>query len=322
MFDPILVPLDGSLLAECVIPHVIAVARAFDAKVTLLRVLDKRQAAESPQLFDLLNWQIAKTDAKLYLEKIASRLNESGVQAREVVLEGLAAESIAEFAQSQKMKLIILSSHGHAGLSQWGISSVTQKIIYSAPTSVMLIRARQPVTGELTLREIPYQQIMVPLDGSWRAENVLPTTTLLSRFHKSKIHIVHVVKTPEMARHMPLVREDLELSNRIVARNREEAVRYLDQMRLHSPLADIDLKTHLLTSDNAAAALHELAEREHIDLVALSAHGYSGSNQWPYGGMVNNFILYSKVPLLIVQDLPAKEETTQADVAVRDHTEH
>jgi len=244
------------------------------------------------------------------------------VQAREVVLEGLAAESIAEFAQSQKMKLIILSSHGHAGLSQWGISSVTQKIIYSAPTSVMLIRARQPVTGELTLREIPYQQIMVPLDGSWRAENVLPTTTLLSRFHKSKIHIVHVVKTPEMARHMPLVREDLELSNRIVARNREEAVRYLDQMRLHSPLADIDLKTHLLTSDNAAAALHELAEREHIDLVALSAHGYSGSNQWPYGGMVNNFILYSKVPLLIVQDLPAKEETTQADVAVRDHTEH
>jgi hypothetical protein len=42
---------------------------------------------------------------------------------------------------------------------------------------------------------------------------------------------VHVVKTPEMARHMPLVREDLELSNRIVARNREEAVRYLDQMR-------------------------------------------------------------------------------------------
>jgi nucleotide-binding universal stress UspA family protein len=87
-------------------------------------------------------------------------------------------------------------------------------------------------------------------------------------------------------------------------------------------LTDIDLKTHLLTSDNAAAALHELAEREHIDLVALSAHGYSGSNQWPYGGMVNNFILYSKVPLLIVQDLPAKEETIQADVAVRDHTEH
>ena len=62
----------------------------------------------------------------------------------------------------------------------------------------------------------------------------------------------------------------------------------------------------MLTSDNAAAALHELADKEGIDMVALSAHGYSGNNQWPYGSMVNNFILYSKVPLLIVQDLPDK----------------
>lgn len=322
MFDSILVPLDGSLLAECVLPHAVAVARAFDAKITLMRVLDKRQGAESAQLFDLLNWQIAKTDAKLYLEKISARLKESGAQTQEVVLEGLVAESITEFAQSHKMKLIVLSSHGHTGLSQWGISSTTQKIIFSASSSVILVRAHLPVTGELTLKEKPYRQIMVPLDGSWRAENVLPSTTLLSRFHQSKIHIVHVVKPPEMARHMPLVREDLELSNRIVARNREEAVRYLDQMRSHSPLAEIDLKTHLLTSDNAAAVLHELVEREHIDLVALSAHGYSGNNQWPYGSMVNNFILYSKVPLLIVQDLPAKEETTQADVTVREHTTH
>ncbi len=322
MFDPILVPLDGSLLAECVLPHVIAFAQAFGAKVTLLRVMDKRQAGETGQMFDLLNWQIAKTDARLYLEKISARLKQAGVQTNEVVLEGLVAESITEFSQNQSMKLIFLSSHGHAGLSQWGISSVTQKIIYSAPSSVMIIRARQPVTGELVLHERPYQQIMTPLDGSWRAENVLPTTTLLSRFHKSKIHLVHVVKRPEMARHTPLEQEDIDLSSRIVARNREEAIRYLDQMRLHSPLVDIDLKTHLLTSDNAAAALHELTESERIDLVALSAHGYSGNHQWPYGSMVNNFILYSHVPLLIVQDLPAKDETTQVATAVREQTEH
>lgn len=305
MFDAILVPLDGSLLAECVIPHVIAFAQAFEAKVTLLRVLDKRQGSESAeQMFDLLNWQIAKADAKIYLEKIAARLSEAGVQTVEVVLEGLAAESISEFAQSQRMKLIVLSSHGHAGLSQWGISSVTQKIIYTATSSVMIIRARQPVTGELTLRERPYRQIMTPLDGSLRAENVLPTTTLLSRFHQSTIHLVHVVKKPEMARHVPLTQDDLELSQRMVARNSEEAIRYLDQMRSYSSMVDVDLKTHLLTSDNAAAALHELAEHERVDLVALNAHGYSGNMQWPYGSMVNNFILYGRMPLLIVQDLP------------------
>jgi nucleotide-binding universal stress UspA family protein len=120
-----------------------------------------------------------------------------------------------------------------------------------------------------------------------------------------------------MARQLPLTREDVDLSDRIVARNREEAIRYLDLVRLHSPLDGIVVQTHLLTSDNAAAALHELADQEHINLVALSAHGYSGYNQWPYGSMVNNFILYSKVPLLIVQDLPVKDEPIVSDMTPR-----
>jgi nucleotide-binding universal stress UspA family protein len=292
MFDPILVPLDGSLLAECVLPHVVAIARAFDAKVILLRVLDKNQASEKAQLFDLLNWQINKTGAKLYLEKISARLQKSGLRIMTTVLEGLVAESITEYALSRGIKLIILS----------------------------IIRAHQPATIESIERQ--YTQMMVPLDGSLRAENVLPMVTLLARFHQSQIHIVHVVKTPEIVRQMPLAREDVELSDRIVARNREEAIRYLDQVRQHSPLDAIEVQTHLLTSDNAAAALHELAEKENIDMVALSAHGYSGNDQWPYGSMVNNFILYSKVPLLIVQDLPAKEEPDKVDIIQRERTEH
>jgi len=48
-------------------------------------------------------------------------------------------------------------------------------------------------------------------------------------------------------------------------------------------------------------------------MIALSAHGYSGDHQWPYGSMVNNFIMYGKVPLLIVQDLPAKQELSSPD---------
>jgi nucleotide-binding universal stress UspA family protein len=320
MFDPILVPLDGSLLAECVLPHTRAIARPFEARVVLLRVLDKNQAMEKTQLFDLVNWQINKTRAKLYLEKTSARLQKSSLRVEASVLEGLVADSITEFAQKHAPKLIILSSHGHSGLSQWGISSVTQRIIFSAPTSVLIIRAHQPAASESD--ELRYARIMVPLDGSRRAENVLPMVTLLARHHQSQIHIVHIVKTPEMARQMPLAREDVDLSDRIVARNREEAIRYLDQVRSHLPLDGLDVLTHLLTSDNAAAALHELTEQESIDIVALSAHGYSGNDQLPYGSMVNNFILYSKVPLLIVQDLPAKEEPAVAEMVPREPAEH
>jgi nucleotide-binding universal stress UspA family protein len=309
MFDPILVPLDGSQLAECVLPHIVAIARPFDAEITLLRMLEKNQASAPAQLFDLLNWQINKKKAELYLEKKKAWFQESSIRARMIVLEGLVAEGITEYAQNQGMKLIVLSSHGYSGLTQWGISSITQKIILSAPTSLLIIRAHQYGAHSGELSETPvYQRILVPLDGSQRAENVLPIITQLAHFHQSQLHLVHVVQTPEMARQMPPAPEDIDLSNRVVARNREEAGRYLEQVKSRSYLEGITVQTHLITSDNASAELHRVAEQEHIDMVTLSAHGYSGNHQWPYGSMVNNFIIYGKVHLLIVQDLPAKQE--------------
>ena len=321
MFDTILVPLDGSQLAECVLPHVVAISRSFDAEITLLRMLEKNQAGTSAQMFDLLNWQINKTKSALYLEKIKARIQELSVRTRSAVIEGLVAEGITEYAQSQGMKLIILSSHGRNGLTQWGISSITQKIILSAQTSLLLVRAHQYGVYSDELSTAPlYQRILVPLDGSQRAENILPIITQLAHFHKSQVHLVHVVKTPEMARQMPPAPEDIDLAHRVVERNREEAERYLEQIKSRSYLEGITVHTHLITSDNAAVALHQLEEQ--FDMVVFSAHGYSGNHQWPYGSLVNNFILYGKVPLLIVQDLPLRQEPTSPELPVSKRIEH
>jgi len=322
MFDPILVPLDGSPLAECVLPHVVAFAHSFNAEITLLRILENKQAGTSAPLFDLLNWQINKTKAVLYLEKTRTRFQESGLRARISVLEGLEAEGITEYAQNQGMKLIILSSHGRNGLTQWGISNVTQKIILSSQTSLLIVRAHQSGVrlAELSKTAL-YQRILVPLDGSQRAENVLPAITQLAQFHKAQIHLVQVLQTPEMARQMPPTREDIDLSDRVIARNRDEAGRYLEQVRSRSYLEGVAVQTHLITSENAAVTLHQLVEQEQIELLALSAHGYSGNHQWPYGSMVNNFIMYGKVPLLIVQDLPAKQESP-LELISRERAEH
>jgi nucleotide-binding universal stress UspA family protein len=322
MFDTILVPLDGSQLADCVLPHVVAIARPFNAETTLLRMLEKNQAGTSAQLFDLVNWQINKTRADLYLEKTKAWLQESGVVVRKKIMEGLVADGITEYAQNQGTKLIVLSSHGRNGLTQLGISSVTQKIILNAQTSLFIVRAHQYGihSGEFS-KTLLYQRILVPLDGSQRAENVLPIITQLAQFHKSKILLVQVVQTPEMARQMPPAPEDIDLSNRVVTRNRVEADRYLEELKSRSYLEGIAVQTHLITSDNVAVALHQLGEQEQIDMVALSAHGYSGNHQWPYGSMVNNFIMYGKVPLLIVQDLPAKQELISFDVQSSERAE-
>ena len=323
MFDTILVPLDGSQMADCVLPHVAALAGPFNAEVTLLRMLEKNQMVSSTQLFDLLNWQINKTRADLYLEKIRDLFKRSGIQAKAVVLEGLVAEGIAKYAQQHRTKLIVLSSHGRSGLTQWGISSITQKIILIAQTSLLIVRAHQsgPYSEKLSTAPL-YKNILVPLDGSQRAENVLPVVTQLAQFHRSQVHLVHVVQTPEMARQMPTAPEDIELANRVVERNREEAEHYLEQLKSRSYLKDIDVRTHLIASEQTTAALHQLEDQEQIDLATFNAHGYSGNQQWPYGSMVNHFILYGRAPLLIVQDLPFRQEPLSPELSTLKRIEY
>lgn len=320
MLESILVPLDGSLLAEGVLPHLVAVAHTFEAKAVLLRVVGQNRARGTTHSVDPLNWQINKTETSIYLKKVSTRLREAGIQTETATREGQAADWITDFAEAEGINLIILSTHGQSGLSQWGMSSVVQRIISSAPTSLMIVRANEPESGDII--EHHYQRILVPLDGSWRAEHVLPMVISLARFHHAQIHLVHVVKKPEMARHMPPTQEDIELSDRIVARNQEEIARYFELMQMRSPQEGVDVQTHVLISEDVAAALHDFVEREHIDLVALSAHGYSGNRQWPYGSIANNFIAYSKVPLLLSQDIHRQTRSTSADVAVRQHADH
>ena len=266
MFDLILVPLDGSQLAECVLPHSAAIARSFDAEISLLRMLEKNQAGASAQLFDLVNWQISKTKAAIYLEKTKAYFQELGLRAQTMALEGLVAEGIAEYAKNQGMKLIVLSSHGHNGVTQWGISSITQKIILSAQTSLLIVRARSSCELDAPV----YRHILAPLDGSQRAENVLPVITQLAQLHKSQIHLVQVVQTPEMARQMPPTPEDIDLSNRVVARNQEEAERYLEQVKSRSVFEGIPVQTHLI--------IFRIVQRMQIKRIRIGGAGSASCN--------------------------------------------
>jgi nucleotide-binding universal stress UspA family protein len=128
MFDRVLVPLDASPLAECVLPHVVAVARTFDAQVTLLHVLERGEAAGRSAPIDPLVWHIGKAEARAYLDDVAARLSEAGVRLETELLEGRAARTVVEFAASQDATLVMLSSHGQR-LERLNVSSVAQQII-------------------------------------------------------------------------------------------------------------------------------------------------------------------------------------------------
>jgi nucleotide-binding universal stress UspA family protein len=184
-------------------------------------------------------------------------------------------------------------------LSKWNLSSVVQKIVYRAFRSFLLVRAFSPDCDKVI--DLTYRRILVPLDGSKRAEVVLPFATMLAQAHGAELLLVHAVTRPPMVQQQLMATEDNELVDRLVSRNTAEATRYLEQLQARlAPQAEVQL----LVSHSAADALLELAETAGADLVILSAHGYSGENARPYGSVVTSFITYGSSPLLVIQDLP------------------
>ncbi len=297
MFNRILLPLDRSALAECVLPHAIAIARAFESQVTLLHVMDTPREARWRRAMDPLNWQIRKAEATTYLHEVDVRLQAAGLLTETHILEGFAAEQVIGFSDTHTPHLIILSSHGQSGLSDWGVSSVVQKIVLRARTSVMIVRAAQAVTPDVT--DLRYQRILVPLDGTPRAEYVLPAAATLARAHDAEIVLAHVVQQPALPRRTPPSREDVELADRLVERNQAEATLYLDQ--LQSRITG-KIEARVLVSDHLTATLHEMVEQEKTDLVLLSAHGVSSQTRGLYGDVVSNLIAHGTTPLIIMQD--------------------
>jgi nucleotide-binding universal stress UspA family protein len=123
-----------------------------------------------------------------------------------------------------------------------------------------------------------------------------------------------------MPRRMPLTDEESQLVERLTDRNREKAAQYLEQIESQ---IDSPVETRLTVGESIPAALHQLVEEEDIDLVVLSAHGYSGEARWPYGSVALNFIAYGTTPLLIVQDLSREElERTEAERAAEESKGH
>ena len=316
MFERILVPLDRSPLAECVLPHAVVVAHSLDSQLILLHVLSPSDRHFGLRAVDPLEWQLRRAEAESYLEGVRARLQEAGVTAQTKVLDGDAAEQILAFARENQVGLAILSSHGQSGLSGWNVSSVMQKVIMRASMSLMIVRAYQPVQPDMA--GLRYRRVVVPLDGSSRAESVLPLAATLARASEAQVLLAHVVQRPQMPRRTPPSQEDSDLADRIVERNRSEAEQYLEEVRSRLPPAAVE--TRLMISNHVATELHKLADQENVDLVLLSAHGYSGEMRWPYGGLVAGFVAYGSSPLLIFQDAPAKEiAPTPAEVAAQNY---
>ena len=318
MFEHILVPLDGSVLAESVLPHALAVADSCGSQLTLMHVLDQ---ATTHTPVDPSRWYFCKVEGQAYLQDVCRRLYDLRWQSATVLDEGQAADCIIRYTHDNQISLIAMSSHGRSGLSGWNISSVVQKVLLRAATSVLIVPAYRSFQADLS--RINYRRIMIPLDCSQRAEVVLPIGAKLAGLQGGALHLVHIVSRPMLPSNLPLTPEEHQLCDQVVERNQSQAMHYLAELQSRFAGHSLDVQTYVEVSETPLETLHELVEAVQPDLVLLSAHGSTGYCRWPYGSVTLSFIAYGSQPLLILQDLlPAHIRPSLAELAAREQPVH
>lgn len=152
MYKKILVPLDGSELAECVLPHVESIARGCGVgSVVFVRALDTSMpSATYAYLGEVQKREIEERNEKAareYLDELVSRVNLGGVEVQKQFITGKAAESIAEYATKNDVDLIAIATHGRSGVSRWAWGSVADRVLRSACIPVLMVRAPGCVPG-------------------------------------------------------------------------------------------------------------------------------------------------------------------------------
>lgn len=151
MYKKVMVPLDGSELAECVFPHVEAFVEGFKlSDVIFVRVVDPDKTLYSAEDYADLERlaefeKLQKSPAKSYIKQIRERFNNIGAAVHAEVLEGRIAESLIEYADKKGVDVIIIATHGRSGATRWLMGSIADKLIRSAKMPVFIVRA--PVAG-------------------------------------------------------------------------------------------------------------------------------------------------------------------------------
>jgi nucleotide-binding universal stress UspA family protein len=299
-FREILACVDDSEFGSRVVPHAGRMAEALGGRVTLLHVLESESTGSgSPP--DPLEWGIRKREARQRLARASAGLDglESGVRAE--LIQGRPAEQICSWAEQHDVDLTVLCSHGRHGVTEWGLASTARKLIDGIRGSFLLVPPTEPVRGTQG-----YQRILVPLDGSPRAESVIPIALRIAAFEGAELVFVYVVPTPEITTAGFLDAEGAELERRVAEHNERVASSYLDRIRARSRQAGARARVVVITSGSVQSRLASMMRDEAVDLVVMSAHGHSGRKDSPCGAVTQYALTHTSAPLLVVRDGPPR----------------
>jgi nucleotide-binding universal stress UspA family protein len=296
----VLVPLDGSVLAEATLPAAAATAKAFDARVTLFHVLEEW----APQTVHGQRHLTDPAQARAYLESVAQR-PVFGDRAVEVHVHeartGNVADSIMAHADELGADLVVLCTHGQGGLRGFFFGSIALQALGRGRTPILLVNP--PAAGE----PAPFtcRTILVPLDGTVGHEPALPTASVLARAWAATVHLVMVVPTAgTLSGHEAATGVLMPSATRVVLdlaqRGAEE---YVDRLTQALKSEGLSAKSSVSRGE-PAVCLVDAAESVEADLVVVASHAKGAMAAFWSGSLTPKLIEKLGRPILLVRAAP------------------
>jgi len=287
MYSKIIVPLDGSKLAEQILPFARLFAESFAAPVELLRVHQPDSKASY--------WPPLPNQE--YLKHIAARYLPVSLRIDCTDTQGEPADIIVNRAKRDRDCLIVMATHGLSGMRRWFLGSVASKVVQAAANPLLLVR---PVEGHDPASEIKLRTVFVPLDGSGLAEKILPLALALAKKLAMETQLLRAYPLPQEYHlvgdglYMQPIAEQKEVV-------RKEAAVYLDGKVETLQAEGFPRVIATAIDGNPAEVIIDLAQKTPESLIAMCTHGRSGIGRWMLGSVAEKVIQHSKNPVLLLR---------------------
>jgi nucleotide-binding universal stress UspA family protein len=294
MYRRIIIPLDGSPVAEQVLPLAKMLIIRFQSSVLLMQAIQpigKRGEVEGAAFAVGDQFELLRTRALEYLKAIEGGFPR-GVSVQHEIRIGLPAAAILESAETAHVDLIAMATHGRSGIQRWVYGSVADKVLSGARLPILLVRASQvPSTHS------PIRRILVPVDGSTLAERALIPARHLAKAFDAEILLFRVqepsiyvqagltagMSTPALDEALCETVEEYLTDKTWELRNQGIRVGWETQFGM------------------AAENILEAAQKRAANLVVMSTHGRSGAGRWIMGSVADRVLRSSRIPVLLIR---------------------
>ncbi|HSW57373.1 MAG TPA: universal stress protein [Dehalococcoidales bacterium] len=299
MFERILLPLDGSELAEAALPYARNLAEQLEAEIYLIHICPPEH-----QFYTHMHQIYLNSIQERMLQKInAGRTAASEKKIQAEVLVGDPVKAIFDFIKMKKINLVALTTHGNSGFKPWAMGNVADKIVRGSGIPTLLIRINSQ--KDLKVRRANIQNILVPLDISEVSKTALPYAIELAQKLKAGIHLFSMAQTA-FAQSLDSTGAGIGINWSEVDKASEKGVNeFLEKTKAEVSQLGIPVEYSSILGIDAAFEILEIEKKGKVDMLVMATRGRSSIARWAFGSVAEKVLREGNLPILLIKEKPA-----------------